>query len=128
MNNLAQYLKKLRGDLSIRQLAKVTGISNAYLSQLENGEKKSPHPDILKKLAQYYRVPVIEFLRQAGYLDDEKETAISMEEKIEQAFLRVISDPKFKFGARQKNKYDLDGKRFIIEMYEKLSGNRIMED
>jgi len=127
MNNLAKYLKKLRGDLSIRQLAKGTGISNAYLSQMESGEKESPHPEILKKLAQYYKLPMLEFLKQAGYLTDNEAVETPMEEKIEQAFLRVISDPAFKFGTRLKNKYDLDGKRFIVEMYEKLTKKKILD-
>jgi transcriptional regulator with XRE-family HTH domain len=127
MQNLAKYLKKLRGKMSIRQLAKSTEISNAYLSQMESGEKENPHPEILKKLAHYYKLPVIEFFRQAGYLNDETDTEISMEEKIEQAFLRVISNPDFKFGTRLKNKYDLEGKRFIVEMYEKLTGETLLD-
>ena len=124
---LIRIFKKLRGDLSIRQLAKGTGISNAYLSQLESGEKDNPHPGILKKLAHYYKLPMMEFLKKAGYLNSEAETETPLEEKIEKAFLRVISDPAFKFGTRLKNKYDLDGKRFIVEMYEKLTNKKMLD-
>ena len=68
--NLSQYLKILRGDLSIRRLSVITKISIAYLSQLESGKRKNPHPKILQKLADFYFIPVLELFRRAGYLRD----------------------------------------------------------
>ena len=56
---LAEELKTIRTirKLSLRVVEKETGISNAYLSQLERGEAENPSPDKLQKLARYYGVP-----------------------------------------------------------------------
>jgi len=71
MNELAKYLKELRGKMSIRHVAENTGISNAYLSQIEGGKRDNPHPDVLKKLAKFYEIRVIKLLEKAGYLDED---------------------------------------------------------
>lgn len=125
MKELADYLKKLRGDLSIRQVAEKTGISNAYLSQLESQKRKKPHPDVLQKLADFFDVPILELFEKAGYLK-EGEIEETQEQKIEKAFAHVISDPTFKCGTRVKGEYDLDAKRFIIEMYEKATKRKLL--
>jgi len=123
----SKYLKKLRGSYSIRYVAEKTGISNAYLSQLESGKRDNPHPDILKKLAKFYNIPVLELLKNAGYLDEDTGEE-SYEQKINIKYLQVINDPKFSFGSRLNEKdYDLDTKRFIVEMYEELTGNKILD-
>ena len=43
-------LKKIRGDMSLRELSSKTGISFSYLSELENGVKKNPTISIVSKL------------------------------------------------------------------------------
>src|SRR5687768_3563123 len=66
---LAVLLKKLRLDaeLSLRDVESVTAISNAYLSQLENGRTKNPSPHVLKKLARAYSVRYEMLMDAAGY-------------------------------------------------------------
>jgi transcriptional regulator with XRE-family HTH domain len=51
--------KKLRKDkkLTLRQVEEITGISNAYLSQLETGKIKSPSFDTVIKLLKIYIEP-----------------------------------------------------------------------
>ena len=44
------------------------GVSPGYLSQLENGEARSPSPHILHKLAKVYEVDYMELMRAAGYV------------------------------------------------------------
>jgi len=56
-----------RKNLTLRAVEKVTGISNAYLSQLENGEVQEPSPVMLAKLADLYEVPYATMLEYAGY-------------------------------------------------------------
>lgn len=48
------YLKKLRKDknLTLRELAKISGVSHPYISQLENGRNSNPDPRILSKLSK----------------------------------------------------------------------------
>ncbi len=126
MNELAKYLKELRDELSLRAVAEGTGISNAYLSQLESGKRKNPHPNELKKLAKFYEIPITELLKKAGYLDEENETAESFEEKIDRLFQYVKSKPEYKYGHRLKGELTTDVKKFIIEMYEKASGEKLL--
>ena len=67
-------LRKLRGK-TLRAVEKETGISNAYLSQLENGSVKRPRPRVLHKLADFYAVSYEDLMTKAGYLtrDDNKQ-------------------------------------------------------
>jgi transcriptional regulator with XRE-family HTH domain len=128
MNGFASYLRELRKarGLSLKQVEERAGVSNAYLSQLERGLRKPPHPDILRRLAKAYEVPVEDLLVSAGYLENGAEKSITRE-KIEQAFTHVISDPHFRHGTRLKGvRLGPEAKRFIVEMYEKLSGRKLL--
>ena len=127
---LGEFLRSLRKrkGVSLREVEKATGIPNAYLSQLETADRRRiPAPERLRKLADYYLVSVKQLLEKAGYFDD-YEIEETYEQKIEKAFQYITNDPKFSYGTRLKGKQDLDTKRFIIEMYEKMSGKKIMED
>lgn len=69
MENLGTVLKKHRKrlDLSLRSVEKKTGISNAYLSQLENMKISNPSPLILHKLAECYQISYEYLLKLSGY-------------------------------------------------------------
>ena len=56
-----------RAGLTLRAVEKETGISNAYLSQLEHGKIQTPAPQNLHKLAALYRVPYEILMELAGY-------------------------------------------------------------
>lgn len=62
-------LRKAKG-LSLREVEEATGkaVSNAYLSQLENGKIKKPSPNVLHSLAGVYAVPYEALMEKAGYL------------------------------------------------------------
>jgi transcriptional regulator with XRE-family HTH domain len=62
-------LRKAKG-LSLREVQEATGnaVSNAYLSQLENGKIKKPSPNVLHSLADVYLVPYEALMEKAGYL------------------------------------------------------------
>lgn len=67
---LGAYLRQLRRDrkLTLRDVEDATGknVSNAYLSQVENGRK--PSPDVLQSLADAYGVSYTDLMTRAGYL------------------------------------------------------------
>lgn len=67
---LSEELRRIRGirGASLRDVEKATKISNAYISQLERGDIKEPSPNILYKLAQYYKVEYEALMEAAGYL------------------------------------------------------------
>ena len=73
------YLKSLRDtrSLSLREIERKTGVSNAVLSQIESGQVKRPSPETLYKLAELYGVPYDELMARAGYPSPQKSAADS---------------------------------------------------
>ena len=71
-NKLGVVLADLRTakGLSLRQVEEATdkAVSNAYLSQLENGRIKKPSPNVLHSLAEVYAVPYEALMEKAEYL------------------------------------------------------------
>ena len=71
-NELGGLLADLRAakGFSLREVEEATGkaVSNAYLSQLENGRIKKPSPNVLHSLAAVYAVPYEALMERAGYL------------------------------------------------------------
>jgi transcriptional regulator with XRE-family HTH domain len=67
---LGEELRRLRLEkgVSLREVEKATEVSNAYLSQLENGKTEQPSPRVLHKLAEYYHIPYNRLMEIAGYL------------------------------------------------------------
>lgn len=130
MGDIGEYLRSLREGqkLSLREAAAKTGVSVSYITQIENGRRKAPGPEVLKRLAPAYNVPVRDLLRAAGYLDDIKEirSVLSDEEEVERAFGYVISDPRYQSGTRVTGPITTDVKRFIVEMYEKATGKKLL--
>jgi len=76
-SNFGQFLKSLRERqrMSLRDAEKESGVSNAYITQIEHGGRAAPSPEILRKLAKAYRVTVRELFMRAGYLDEPEVTA-----------------------------------------------------
>lgn len=66
---LGTYLKSLRDakGLSLRDVEELSGISNAFVSQLESGKVKHPSPIKLFKLAEIYGAPYEALMERAGY-------------------------------------------------------------
>jgi SOS-response transcriptional repressor LexA len=81
-------LRQTKG-FKIRELENLSGVSNAYLSQLENGKRGKPSPEIIKKLAPHLGVTYTELMRMAGYitedLNDEALELLKLED-IEEVF------------------------------------------
>ncbi len=127
MDDFGKYLKDLRNNqkLSLRDVEAKGGLSASYLAQIEQGRRNPPGPDILKRLAPVYDVPVRDLLKAAGYLEEAGGT-LSDEEEVELAFKYVMSDPRYKSGARVKGELTTDVKRFVVEMYEKATGKKLL--
>jgi transcriptional regulator with XRE-family HTH domain len=65
-------------QLSLRQLAEQTGISNPYLSQIERGLRK-PSAEVLQQLSKALRVSAESLYVRAGILDPDDHPATSVE-------------------------------------------------
>jgi transcriptional regulator with XRE-family HTH domain len=69
-HGIGEFIRDLRNNarISLRQLAEQTGISNPYLSQIENGLRK-PSAEVLQQLATALRVSTPMMYLRAGLLD-----------------------------------------------------------
>jgi transcriptional regulator with XRE-family HTH domain len=67
---LGPLLRRLRGikGAKLREVETETGVSNAYLSQLENGSTANPSAQVLHKLSGYYGVPYEALMEAAGHV------------------------------------------------------------
>lgn len=89
---LGELLKDLRlaNGLTLRDVEGLTGISNAYLSQVENGQIKQPSPNFLHKMAGALDYPYEALMEKAGYVVPRKEArktkAAKRSEEQEKAF------------------------------------------
>lgn len=59
-------LCRLERGLSLTEAARASGVGRTTLSRLENGHTGDPSADVLKRLANTYRVSVAELLGLTG--------------------------------------------------------------
>ena len=128
MSDIGPYLKQLRIErrMTLREAAEQAHLSNAYLSQIETGARGAPSAKHLRHLAIVYAVPVRELFEMAGYLD-EPELRESEEEQVNRAFEFVMADSRFQAGTRVKTGLTTEAKRYIVEVYERVTGARLLD-
>ena len=97
VENLGDYLREQRvnAQLSLRQLAEQTGVSNPYLSQIERGLRR-PSAEVLQQLAKALRVSAETLYVRAGILDPNDAQVRSVE-------LAILADP----GLTERQKQSL---------------------
>ncbi|MDR6548860.1 helix-turn-helix transcriptional regulator [Paenibacillus qinlingensis] len=72
-----KFLESLRGKMSLREAANKSGLSHAYIRDLElernrsTNEKIKPSPVTLKKLSDAYKFSYTDLMEKAGYLEKE---------------------------------------------------------
>jgi len=68
--DIGEYIKQQRSSakISLRQLSKLAGVSNPYLSQIERGLRR-PSAEILQQIAKGLRISAEALYVQAGILD-----------------------------------------------------------
>lgn len=122
----ASLLRDLRrrSGLTLRAVEQLSGgaVSNVYLSQLENDQRSDPNPRVLVALSKVYKVPSRRLLEQAGYLEEPSVSEVDI------AFQQVIADSNFQFGTRFRGDLDDQAKRAIIELYERATGKKLLND
>ena len=121
---IGPLLRRLRGGESLREVTRRTGVSSSYLSQIERGERR-PGANLVRKLAGLYNVDPRDLLRRAGHgpqPDPYSDEAMD----VERAYRFVLDDPAFRVGTRPDGPLTVNAKRFIVEMYEKFTGKRLL--
>jgi transcriptional regulator with XRE-family HTH domain len=111
--NIGDFLREQRNSaqLSLRQLAELTGVSNPYLSQIERGLRK-PSAEVLQQIAKALRISSEALYVRAGLLDDTGEghtveQAIladsALNEQQKRALLEVYASFRSANGARRSD-------------------------
>jgi len=102
LGTLGEFIAAQRrsAELSLRQLAEQTGVSNPYLSQIERGLRR-PSAEVLQQLSKALRVSAETLYVKAGILDPEDHPATTVE-------TAVLSD--VAISERQK--------RVLIDVYQ----------
>ena len=123
---IAMMLRRLRGERTLRQVEADTGISNAYLSNLESGSKR-PGVKILAKLAGYHRTPLQELLQVAGLaFDDSATNQTESAMDVQRSYDFVLADPNFSIYQKPDGTPTTDVQRFVVRMYEHYTGKKIL--
>jgi transcriptional regulator with XRE-family HTH domain len=86
-----EFVKAQRrlAQVSQRNLARMSGVSDSYLSQIERGNYR-PSPQVVKALAQAFGLKPEQLYTMLGFMDDEQEDssptveqAIQLDPKLE---------------------------------------------
>jgi HTH-type transcriptional regulator, competence development regulator len=68
MMTLKEY--RIRAGINLVRAEYLTGISNAYLSRLENGRVKNPGVQIMYTLSKLYKVDLVELITNTGIVSE----------------------------------------------------------
>ena len=84
METLGKTLKNTRENVSLtlRDVEIATGISNAYLSQLENEKIKKPSANILYKLANVYKIDLNVLLCASGIIEKNENSEVIKQQSL----------------------------------------------
>lgn len=121
---IGPLLRRLRGRRSLRDVNRLAGVSSSYLSSIERGERR-PGRNVIRRLAAAYGVDPESLLERAGHVGA-RPVADDENQDVERAYRYVLSDPKFRFGTRPEGPLSTSAKQFIVEMYESLTGKRLL--
>ena len=95
---IGEFIREQReqGEVSLRQLARLAGVSNPYLSQIERGLRK-PSAEILQQIAKALRISAEQLYVRAGFLEfrqgnQELVTAILGDEDLGERQKQVLLD------------------------------------
>ncbi|WP_134702716.1 helix-turn-helix domain-containing protein [Ammoniphilus sp. YIM 78166] len=113
------YLRESRKQkkLSIRKVERLSGVSNAYISQIETGNRGIPSPEVLRKIAEPLGITYEELLEKAGYVDAPPSDSTDLED--------IFRNMTVTFKGRELNDHQkhsmLSCVKTLIEMSEEES-------
>ncbi|MBK7756607.1 MAG: transcriptional regulator [Deltaproteobacteria bacterium] len=92
------YLRSVRErkGWTTREAAAQFGVSQAYISKLENQPRKqAPGEDLIHRVAEVYGLDVREVMHEAGYRFDIPRS-LELQVSVDEAFRRLLNDPRFR--------------------------------
>ncbi|WP_036745466.1 helix-turn-helix domain-containing protein [Paenibacillus sp. UNC451MF] len=125
-----KFLEGLRGSMSLREAAKKSGLSHAYIRDLEleknrsTNEKITPSPDTLKKLSDAYNYPYTDLMIKAGHLkaqDFNATTSSNINVDLASVYYIEVGTKEIMYcNQEMKVKHSIDSLRDFSEFLEKL--------
>jgi transcriptional regulator with XRE-family HTH domain len=102
LRELGEFIRTQReiGEMSLRKLSELAGVSNPYLSQIERGLRK-PSADILQQLAKALQISAETLYVRAGILDDERRDTAAPERDGDRLEAAIATDPDLTADQRQ---------------------------
>ena len=123
---IGAVLRRLRGERTLREVQRETGIANSYLCNVERGSQQ-PGLKLLAKMAGYYQIGMADIIRQAELLRDNnmnpEGTRIA---DVERSYRFVTEDPRLRPWDAPEEALSIEAKRHMVRMYELLTGRLIL--
>jgi transcriptional regulator with XRE-family HTH domain len=95
-DSFGNFLESLRGKMSLREAAHKSGLSHAYIRDLElernrsTNDKIKPSPDTLKKLSEAYNISYTVLMEKVGYLEKRETNKPFVEKNLQEVlFIEV---------------------------------------
>lgn len=109
-DGFGSYIAHLREekDYSLKDVERITGISQSYVNRIEKGQRKAPSYPIIEKLANAYDVQISELLKIAGIGADEVNV---------QGFAQLIYSNNFTINGKMTS---TKRKELIVELIESM--------
>jgi len=113
--DIGDYIRvqRTKAEISLRELAKLAGVSNPYLSQIERGLRR-PSAEILQQIAKGLRISAEALYVQAGILEQRQGGAVvdavladpELSERQKQVLLDIYESFRRENDARAKEAAD----------------------
>ncbi|GIP33944.1 helix-turn-helix domain-containing protein [Paenibacillus sp. J2TS4] len=98
-----RQMRKKQG-FTIREVANRSGVSPSYISQIENGQRGIPSPEVLLKLSNGLNTSYAVLMQEAGYLQPETELVPPPQAPVN--LRRFLRENELEFDGRQLSTED----------------------
>ena len=123
---IGTVLRKLRGERTLRDVQKETGIANSYLCNVELGYQQ-PGLKFLGRIADYYRISMADIIRHAEHLrDQDADPEEARTAAVERSYRFVTEDPRLQSWEEPKEALSIEAKWHLVRMYELLTGSLLL--
>ena len=123
---IGTVLRRMRGQKSLRDVERDTGIANSHLCSVERGNQQ-PGLKFLGRMASYYQTSIAEIIRQAELLRDcqaDPERVVAAD--VERSYRFVTEDPRLQPWEEPQGVLSIEAKRQVVRMYEILTGRMLL--
>jgi transcriptional regulator with XRE-family HTH domain len=134
LRDLGSYIRdqRNRAQLSLRNLAKLAGVSNPYLSQIERGLRK-PSAEILQAIAKALRISAETLYVKAGILEErgdefDVEAALALDSHLTDAQKQALIEMYRSFRQLVELRGEDDESRGLRGLVERLTSTGDDED